>query len=95
METVVLIAVIILVIGIGMRWLHLLNPSAPHGSRPTASVTPCRGRPACRTTPVVEPTTRVPTGEERTFLRPGAAVGAPRRPDPPSSSPALQGTTPM
>ncbi|MFD5623214.1 hypothetical protein [Streptomyces yangpuensis] len=69
METVVLIAVIILMIGIGMRWIHLLNPSTPHGSRPTASVTPCRGpRPAGRHRSVVEPTTRVPTGEERTAL---------------------------
>ncbi|KAB1988379.1 hypothetical protein [Streptomyces triticiradicis] len=34
METLVLIAVIILMIGVGMRWLHLLN--AQHDARITA-----------------------------------------------------------
>ncbi|MFD3586885.1 hypothetical protein [Streptomyces sp. NPDC058683] len=31
METLVVIAVIVLAIGIGMRWIHLLN--AQHGAR--------------------------------------------------------------
>ncbi|MFI1283000.1 MULTISPECIES: hypothetical protein [unclassified Streptomyces] len=34
METLVLLAVIILAIGIGMRWIHLLN--AQHDARITA-----------------------------------------------------------
>ncbi|MET4644482.1 hypothetical protein ABID95_004231 [Streptomyces atratus] len=65
-ETLVLIAVIVLAIGIGMRLIHLLN--AP-------SATPCRDLPACRTTPVVEPTARMPTGEERPSSDRGQRAG--------------------
>ncbi|MFK0238990.1 hypothetical protein [Streptomyces vinaceus] len=85
METIVLIAVIILMIGTGMRWIHLLNARNDAQIETYRFSDPGRGLPACRTTPVVEPTTRKPTGEEQTFLRPGAPVGVPWHPDPPAS----------
>ncbi|ARE75484.1 hypothetical protein B6R96_17245 [Streptomyces sp. Sge12] len=54
-ETVVLLAVIILMIGVGVRWIRLLNAQHDARSRPTGSANPCRGLPACRTTPLAEP----------------------------------------